>query len=64
MMCVIWNLTLVCLEIVLVLVLLTPFLDTYPGSVECRSARCGSGNWSAKELPTRMVADEEIAEYG
>ena len=22
-------------------IVLTPFLDTYPGSVECRSARCG-----------------------
>jgi len=43
---------------------LTPFLDTYPGSVECRSARKGNSDWSAGELPIRMVADEEIAECG
>ena len=43
---------------------LTPFLDTYPGSVECRSARKGNSNWSAGELPMRVVADEETAECG
>ena len=43
---------------------LTPFLDTYPGSVECRSARKGNSDWSAGELSIRMVADEEIAECG
>jgi len=43
---------------------LTPFLETYPGSVECRSARKGNSDWSAGELPIRMVADEEIAECG
>ena len=42
----------------------TPFLDTYPESVECRSARWGSSNWSAVELLMRVVADEETAEYG
>jgi len=41
---------------------LTPFLDTYPGSVECRSTRKGNSGWSAEELPMRVVADEEIAE--
>jgi len=39
---------------------LTPFLGTYPGSVECRSARKGNRG----ELPIRVVADEEIAECG
>jgi len=43
---------------------LTPFLDTYPGSVECRSARKGNSDWSAEELPIRVVADEKIAECG
>ena len=43
---------------------LTPFLDTYPGSVECRSARKGNSDWSAGELPIRVVADEEIAKCG
>ena len=43
---------------------LTPFLDTYPGSVEYRSARQGNGNWSAGELPMRMVADEEMVGCG
>jgi len=43
---------------------LTPFLDTYPGSVECRSARKGSSDWSAGELPMRVVADEETVECG
>jgi len=43
---------------------LTPFLDTYPGSIECRSARQGNGNWSAEELPMRVVADEETAGCG
>jgi len=38
---------------------LTPFLDTYPGSVECGSARQGDGYWSAEELPMRAVADEK-----
>jgi len=42
---------------------LTPFLDTYPISVECRSARKGNSDWSAGELPIRVVADEETAEY-
>jgi len=41
---------------------LTPFLDTYPGLVECRSARKGNSGWSAGELPIRVVADEEAAE--
>jgi len=44
--------------------LLTPLLDTYPGSVECRLARKGNSDWSAGELPIRVVADEETAEYG
>jgi len=35
--------------------LLTPFLDTYPGSVECRSARLGGNIWSAED-----VAGEDI----
>jgi len=43
---------------------LTPFLGTYPGSVECRSARKGNSDWSAGELPIRVVADEETAECG
>jgi len=43
---------------------LTPFLDTYLGSIECGSARQGSGHWSAGELPMRVVADEETAECG
>ena len=43
---------------------LTSFLDTYPGSVECRSARKGNSDWSAGELPIRMIADEEIGECG
>jgi len=43
---------------------LTPFLDTYPGSVECRLARLGNSNWFAGELPMRVVADEEAAECG
>jgi len=43
---------------------LTPFLDTYPGSVECRSARKGNSDWSAGELSIRVVADEETAECG
>jgi hypothetical protein len=43
---------------------LTPFLDTYPGSVECRSAKRGNSNWSAGELPMRVVADKETAECG
>jgi len=41
---------------------LTPFLDTYPVSVKCRSARWGNSNWSAGELPIRVVADEGAAE--
>jgi hypothetical protein len=45
-------------------VLLTPFLDTYPRSVECRSAKKGNSDWSAGELPIRVVADEKIAECG
>jgi len=43
---------------------LTPFLDTYPGSVECRSAKQSNGYWSAEGLPMRAVADEKTAEYG
>jgi len=43
---------------------LTLFLDTYPGSVECRSARQGDGYWSTEELPMRAVADEKTAKYG
>jgi len=42
---------------------LTPFLDTYPGSVECGSARQGNGHWSAEGLPMRMVADGGVAEH-
>jgi len=45
-------------------ILLTPFLDMYPGSVECRSARKGNSDWSAGELPIRVIADEETAECG
>ena len=48
----------------LVRLVLTPFLDTYPGSVECRSARKGNSNWSAGELPMRVVTDEETTECG
>jgi len=43
---------------------LTPFLDTYPGSVECGSARQGNGHWSVEELSMRAVADEKTAECG
>ena len=43
---------------------LTPFLDMYPGSVECGSARKGDSNWYAGELPMRVVADEKIAKCG
>ena len=43
---------------------LTPFLDTYPGFVECGSARQGNGHWSAEGLPMRMVADEKTAGCG
>jgi hypothetical protein len=43
---------------------LTPFLDTYSGSVECRSARKGNSDWSAGELPMRVVTDEETTECG
>jgi len=43
---------------------LTQFLDTYPGSVECRSARKGNSDWSVGELPIIVVADEETAECG
>jgi len=43
---------------------LTLFLDMYPGSVECRLARKGNSDWSAGELPIRVVADEETAECG
>ena len=41
---------------------LTPFLDTYPGSVECGSARWSNSNWSAEDLPMRVVADEGTVE--
>jgi len=40
---------------------LTKFLDTYPGSVECGSARKGNSDWSAGELP---IADEKTVECG
>ena len=43
---------------------LTPFLDTYPRSVECRLARKGNSDWFAGELPIRVVADEETVERG
>jgi len=43
---------------------LTPFLDTYLGLVEYRSARQGNSNWSTEELPMRVVADEGTAGYG
>jgi len=36
---------------------LTPFLDTYPGLVEYRSARQSNGKWSAEELPMRRRLD-------
>jgi len=39
-------------------------LDTYPGSVECGSARQSNGYWSAEGLPMRAVADEKTVEYG
>ena len=41
---------------------LTPFLDTYPGSVECRSARKGNSNWSVGKLPMEVIVDEETIE--
>ena len=44
--------------------MLAPFLDTYPGSVECRSVRQGNSNWSAEELPMGVAADEETVGYG
>jgi len=44
--------------------LLAPFLDTYPESVEYGSARKGNSGWSAGKLLIRVVADEEIAGYG
>ena len=44
--------------------MLTPFLDTYPGSVEYRSARRGNSDWFAGELPIRVVADEDTVECG
>ena len=43
---------------------LIPFLDTYPGSVECGSARKSNSNWYAGELPMRVVTDEKTAECG
>jgi len=43
---------------------LAPFLDTYPGSVECGSARKGNSDWSAGKLSIRVVADEEAAGCG
>jgi len=43
---------------------LTPFLDTHPGSVESGSARKGNSNWYAGELPMRVVTDEKTAECG
>ena len=43
---------------------LAPFLDTYPGSVECGSARQSNGYWSIEGLPMRAVADVKTAEYG
>ena len=43
---------------------LTLLLDTYPGSVEYRLARKGNSNWSAGELPMKMVADGEAVGCG
>ena len=43
---------------------LTQFLDTYPGSIECRSARKGNSDCPIGELPIMVVANEEIAECG
>jgi len=43
---------------------LTLFLDTYPGSAECGSARQGNGHWPTGKLPMRVVADEKTAECG
>ena len=40
------------------------FLDTYPGSVECGSARKGNSDWSVGKLPIRVDADEEAAGCG
>jgi hypothetical protein len=42
---------------------LTPFLDTYPGTCRVWIGRWSNGNWSAKELPMRIVTDEEMIEY-
>jgi len=44
--------------------LLTPFFDTYLGSAECRSARWGNSDWSAGELPMRVVTDKGTVECG
>lgn len=38
---------------------LTPFLDTYPGSVGCRSARWGGNTWSAEDVADKDVAHED-----
>jgi len=43
---------------------LAPFLDTYPGSVECGSSRQSNGYWSVEGLPMSAVADVKTAEYG
>ena len=43
---------------------LAPLLDTYPGSVECGSARKGNSDWSVGKLPIRVVADEEAVGCG
>ena len=43
---------------------LAPFFDTYPGSVECGSARQSNGYWSVEGLPMRAVVDVRTAEYG
>jgi len=42
--------------------MLTPFLDTYPGSVKCRQDRVAILGLQ-EELPMRMVADEGITDY-
>ena len=42
---------------------LTPFLDTCLGIGKVWIGRWINGNWSAEELPMRIVADEETIEY-
>jgi len=43
---------------------LIPFLYTYPGSIECGSARQSNGDWSTEEWLMRVVADKETAKCG